>query len=356
MKSSVAAVVPLFLIFIQESSGSMTCGDCWCTFNPTGTNDSATCPPRPDGIIERLPSASVVAYKSFVEESPLDLATPGGDKNCYPFRDRMGTTPNFPESELPQCQLPTGPSTAVCAYKYSDPSTTTNGGVECTGRSYRVVQYDTVDDAVQEGASVIHKGKCGVCSNANDVGLRGSEIDFQQEILLCSLDYSLSGSNPNRFQALIDCMSDPTKSIGFSEPCARLWAHYSALNFFLCSEPCASGLTGTISFNGPPPKCEPSDCRQCTIDLIQDIFDDLSGFTMNGAGFLEDIVYPCDEYYPIFHDPCIGAHSDGPADPNGGGATNNPTPAPTPTSSAVSPSRAVLTTTALFVSLGFLVQ
>mmetsp|Transcript_19578 Transcript_19578/g.45586 ORF Transcript_19578/g.45586 Transcript_19578/m.45586 type:complete len:269 (+) Transcript_19578:219-1025(+) len=264
----------------------------------------------------------------------MDLTTPTGDPNCFPFQEVVGPIDNFPESQWPQCQIPTGPPTAVCAFQYPDPTA-------CIGKSYTIKQYDSFQQAEADNATVIHVGACGVCSNANDMAVR-TGVDLQEESILCGVQYSLSGAS-NRFDELVSCFTNP-ETVGFTDPCGRLWAHYSATNSYLCNAACASGFEGNVEVNKPPPMCALSDCIACGFSQFGLVMDDIQGFTRFRSGLLEDIIHPCNKTVPLVHDPCPGIQ------------LIVPTAAPSPTSSPSGASHlSTKATTVMLIVVGVLV-
>jgi hypothetical protein len=120
------------------------------------------------------------------------------------------------------------------------------------------------------------------------------------------------------FDDLIECYS----SIGFTDSCSALWAHWGTTNEALCSSTClkeAQALFGMdsvgaeeismIPSNGAPPLCSLSECQSCSFNMFEEDFDALAGIwkSPRNAGMLDNIVHDCQSFYPIEnHDPCQG--------------------------------------------------
>ena len=310
------------------------------TVNPDGTTPNATCPPYgPEfGITDSHPRSVFETYKSFELTTPvLTLQPPPGSSSCYPFRDVIGTL-GFVESEAPQCIRPRKTDTMVCAFKYEESSEPTNfpsaspsmmtmigdanatnatnssmtnvtesPELQCAGRRYAMLEYETAEEAVADGAYVTHTGNCGVCSNAFDLGIRMEKKEtFQASITLCGISFFLAGSrNPNRFNNLIDCLGE-SGDVGYSRPCATLWAYYSATNAYNCSAPCAAGFGGDVPLNKDLPGCPFSDCLACAEDVFQADMNLQSGRSDPNSGMLEQSARACDEFSFVTHDPCPG--------------------------------------------------
>lgn len=124
------------------------CGDCWCI--PYGEFNEC---PNSTGISDTFPESFSV-YDTFelvnANASYLQLRTPEGNE-CYPFADTLGELNGYPKSSLPQCAIPEQTFDTVCAYKFEN-------GVECSGRKYEILTYDSAQAAQEDGAVVTHTG------------------------------------------------------------------------------------------------------------------------------------------------------------------------------------------------------
>lgn len=288
------------------------CGDCWCA-----PGDGNTCPADETGIDSFdadtycvLPSFTLTNSPSFLELKSSD----GSD--CYPFTDSLGSLNNAPQTQLPACVVPSSTATSVCAYKYNPADTT------CKGREYEVVTYDSEADAVADGASVTHSGGCGVCSSAQDLYVRIRDYDtLESNSVLCATVYTLSTA-ADRFDKLVQCYTD----MGFTTPCATMWAHLGAANAIQCGSVCLPDSSGVTKLNEDnPPICEFAPCLECSLDFQAD-FDTIAGRTLYNSGITERIVRPCDVFTRIEHDHCEGTTEigDDPCIPGGPAATQPP--------------------------------
>ena len=125
------------------------CGDCWCI---TDASDGNTCPTDTVGISDTF-SETDELYSTFnLANDPdfLKLQSASGGP-CYPFAEKMGSIPNYPESSEEQCVFPDEDDEMVCAYVY-DPSAT------CEGRTYRIQNFPSTNDAMMSNAAILHKG------------------------------------------------------------------------------------------------------------------------------------------------------------------------------------------------------
>ncbi len=124
------------------------CGDCWCISH----GEFNECPDG-SGISDTFPSSFSI-YDTFELINPdapyLQLRTAEGQE-CYPFADTLGELNGYPKSSLPQCAIPEQSLTTVCAYKFENE-------VDCSGRKYEVLTYDSAEAAQGDGAVVTHRG------------------------------------------------------------------------------------------------------------------------------------------------------------------------------------------------------
>ena len=137
------------------------CGDCWCIWYDDGLDSC----PNSTGISDTFP-ATLAVYDTLELKNPdasyLRLRTPDGQE-CYPFANTLGEVDGYARSTLPQCAIPgftvNGNETtavasmteAVCAYKFQQ-------DVECKGRQYEILTYNSTQEAEDDGAVVTHTG------------------------------------------------------------------------------------------------------------------------------------------------------------------------------------------------------
>lgn len=275
------------------------CGDCWCI--PEGGTIDGTCPELPNGIWQSFPDGWGEQLSTFTLTSDrLTLRTAAGDTDCYPFLDAIGSQV-YSRSSGPQCQRPLlsgGDSGAVvCAYKYADDQA-------CRGREYDMSTYATAEAAVAAGAYVTHSGACGVCSNAQDLGVRMSRFStLQAQSIFCATAHAIT----RNFPALIQCY----ETLGFTNQCSLLWAHFGATNGDVCASKCIPDPTSSvIELFESAPTCALLPCLNCSSSQFEADFDIQAGIkrSVQNSGFNDDIPLSCDSFYEIEdHDPCVGA-------------------------------------------------
>jgi hypothetical protein len=92
--------------------------------------------------------------------------------------------------------------------------------------------------------------------------------------------------------------------LGFSPDCSLLWAHRSAANALDCAAICFADFT----YNGPPPTCTLGTCLACALPFQED-YDVIGGRSYAGSGITENVARPCSAFFPVVHDPCVGAQA-----------------------------------------------
>lgn len=290
MKWIISAVL---LLPVIASTFEPRCGDCWCVPGNDGTDPC----PAFEGVYQSFDESWPDIYSSFVlTSSPLELvAQDGTSSTCFPFTGAVDEVVKYPESTAPACKKFGGSTTSVCAYKSQDLTS-------CRGREYELVTFDTLDEAQEaDGVKVIHSGPCGVCSNAIDFAVRMKTIDdLQSQSISCTFPYYFDRT----FDNVVACY----QKLGFTKPCATLWAHFSVTNLEQCQSVCAP-VGGKITMNQDlPPTCPFTDCIPCSSQFTM-AFNQLAGVYRSAynAGFNDYIAFPCSMFTRIENlDPCEG--------------------------------------------------
>ncbi len=82
---------------------------------------------------------------------------------------------------------------------------------------------------VDAGARLTHHGACGVCSTLADLAVYASDPDLGRPVRQCGVDSFGKG-----FEANVQCL----QALGFTRPCAQIWAWNTANTRRLCLDPC----------------------------------------------------------------------------------------------------------------------
>ena len=144
---------------------------------------------------------------------------------------------------------------------------------------------------------------CGVCSSAVDLWVHIDKYStLKDDTVACATAYTFNQDVNGRFDTLVSCFT----SMGFSEQCSTLTAHFSATNAALCASVCIPDLSGNIVLNEASPTCALGPCLSCSVNFTVD-YNLIGGRTLQGSGILEQIARPCSTLYPVNLDPCQGA-------------------------------------------------
>ena len=287
----------------QQQTLEARCGDCWCV--PEGGVGNGTCPDSNlPGLYQSFPPEWPATYATFVlDQEPLQLQAADGSPDCFPFADALGPLSSYPQSNFPQCVLPQDDSDVVCGFQYTSTDT------PCRGKAYTVQQYASLEalTSTDGGAQLIHSGPCGVCSTAQDLSVRMATFDAINPIsVACATNYLISPDLEGRFDKLIQCYTN----IGFSPPCATLWAHFAATNANVCAVECVPDVTtNQIPLFLDPPFCPAAPCVACGAAKFEGPFNQLAGIWLSAinTGLVEELPYPCDAFtaVPNLGPPCV---------------------------------------------------
>jgi hypothetical protein len=163
-------------------------------------------------------------------------------------------------------------------------------------KKYRLQSFNSEAEAVAAGAFVTHLGPCKLCSTLQDLAIYIENRDLGTSVRECSIDNLLTP-----FPALVSCI----KNLGFSDPCAQIWAYNARNTQRNCFEPCISALLSETIFNVTIPYNNPdgtlSPCILCDEEISGPIFKAYAGRTRRNSGIPVGICRFCDEVIPIAH-------------------------------------------------------
>jgi hypothetical protein len=166
----------------------------------------------------------------------------------------------------------------VCAIKYLD----------LNRKEYEIKNFESKNLAEENGFTVTHQGKCGACSNLNDLAVYLSG-DLTSPVRKCGI-LSLLSNNLS-----LKCLLQ----LGFTETCSQIWL-YNAINtrqncFWICiyswikKEPFAD-IDGRLN-----------RCISCDEDISGPIFKYFSGRSRRNSGIESEIRRPGEQIYNLTH-------------------------------------------------------
>lgn len=188
------------------------------------------------------------------------------------------------------------PPPELMASPYADPPAPTPAGPVCAvvvvdpaAPSYRLATFASADAAAASMAIVTHHDSCGLCSTLADLAVYAREIDLTAPVRQCGIDTLGAGLEAN-----VACLEE----LGFTYPCAQIWAYNTANTRVRCAEPCFRLLgapyhevSGVIN-----------ECLRCDEELSGPVFKAIAGRTRRNTGLASALCRPCNEVQRIAHD------------------------------------------------------
>jgi hypothetical protein len=164
----------------------------------------------------------------------------------------------------------------VCAVKIEDKAQ----------RIYSLETYDDEESAKEAGAIVTHYDSCGKCSTLEDLAVFAGNLDVGKPVKECGLQ---NFNEP--FEKLVECIME----IGFTKPCAQIWAYNVRNTQAVCLRECL----GNEPYHNPDGSLSP--CLQCDEDKSGPVYKAVAGRTRRNTGIASSICRPCNEVQPIQH-------------------------------------------------------
>jgi hypothetical protein len=152
---------------------------------------------------------------------------------------------------------------------------------------YHLENFPDANAATSAGAIVTHQDACGVCSTLQDFAVYAENLDIGADVKKCGL---ANFSKP--FEELVACIQE----LGFTLPCAQIWAYNTRNTQAKCLEECIKNE----KYNQPSGAL--SLCLQCDEIKSGPVFKAVAGRTRRNTGIANSICRPCNEVQPIQHD------------------------------------------------------
>lgn len=165
----------------------------------------------------------------------------------------------------------------VCAVRFSD----TMPG------AYMVETHATADEATAAGAVVTHAGACGVCSSLADLAVYAGTPDLTAPVRQCGLDHLAD------FAGLVTCL----EGLGFTPPCAQVWAYNTDHTRAACGSVCLRLLRAPYHL----PDGGLNECLLCDETQSGEVFKAVAGRTRRNSGLANAMCRPCSEVVRLDH-------------------------------------------------------
>jgi len=155
-------------------------------------------------------------------------------------------------------------------------------------KTYRLESFESETAVEQAGAILTHHDPCGLCSTLTDFAVYEEDRDIGDAVRNCGLSNFAAP-----FEDLVDCMME----LGFTKPCAQIWAYNTRNTQQNCLEFC---LNGTVSYHLEDGSL--NDCLACDEEISGPVFKAVAGRTRRNTGLASSICRPCEEVQPVAHD------------------------------------------------------
>ncbi len=154
-------------------------------------------------------------------------------------------------------------------------------------RRYHLQTFASEAAARDAGATPTHVGGCGVCSPLADLAVYLRHTDLTAPVRACGLEASDDA-------ALVTCL----EALGFTRPCAQIWAYNTVHTRDACIIPCLAALDAPYHH----PDGGLNDCLLCDERESGAVFKAVAGRTRRNTGIASSMCRPCSEVRPLVHD------------------------------------------------------
>lgn len=217
------------------------------------------------------------------------------NSRCQPVCECDGKTSKtftVEELSLMKAYTNTNPIAEITTNPYDLPLETKPAGIcavvieDKATKKYHLETFSTEAEAKNAGAIVTHIDACGACSTLQDLTVYAENLDVGAAVRKCAI---LNLSNP--LDSLILCI----ENIGFTKPCAQIWAYNTKNTQAECFSVCISNNTynnedGTLS-----------ECLQCDETKSGPVFKAVAGRTRRNTGIANAICRFCEEVQVVEH-------------------------------------------------------
>lgn len=156
------------------------------------------------------------------------------------------------------------------------------------GAEYTLETYPSSESARAAGAIVTHFGACGLCSPLQDLAVYMEHPDLTTPVRECGLKSFREGD-----EAVRQCILE----LGFTEPCAQIWAYNTAHTRKQCLEPCFRALNDP--YHNPDGSL--NACILCDELKSGDVFKAVAGRTRRNTGLASALCRPCQDVSVLDH-------------------------------------------------------
>jgi hypothetical protein len=157
---------------------------------------------------------------------------------------------------------------------------------EAEGR-YELATFASETEASEAGAILTHHDACGRCSTLQDLAVYAEILDLTAPVRQCGVE------NFGDHQGTVVCL----EALGFTLPCAQIWAFNTANTRDQCLSICASLLDAPYH----EPDGALNACLLCDEEQSGSVFKAVAGRTRRNTGIASALCRPCEEAKPVAH-------------------------------------------------------
>lgn len=154
-------------------------------------------------------------------------------------------------------------------------------------KKYHLKTFNDEKSAEEAGGIITHYDACGLCSTLQDLAVYAENLDIGKDVKECGLK-NLTAP----FRNLVSCIEE----LGFTKPCAQIWA-YNVRN---TQEKCIQYCLSNEKYNQSDGTLSP--CLECDEVKSGPVFKHVAGRTRRNTGIANAICRSCDELQPVKHD------------------------------------------------------
>jgi hypothetical protein len=153
---------------------------------------------------------------------------------------------------------------------------------------YRLQTFPDLPAAEAAGGVPTHTGACGACSSLQDLAVYLALPNLGGPVRQCALLSLTQGD-----QATLECIT----GLGFSAPCAQIWAFNSAHTRTACQDVCLAALNAPNHL----PDGSLNPCLTCDEEQSGPVFKAVAGRTRRNSGVPTAICRPPEEVEALLH-------------------------------------------------------
>lgn len=303
------------------------CTNCWCDPAGDGTSDYSSCSNSCPKLKKRE-----LKYDSDMIDGFLDHTQIGGygglePPDCQPYPSLASAFGQVSCNRVERKRA----RKQVCGFKYNNTDRCDSG----SNRFYELNTYKNKHRAITDGAVITHTGRCGACSNHQDLAIYMKPgvldivsfacgllfVDFTKLDFPLKPEIEIAATFPltkQCFQTLNFTVMDPQS--GLTPDCAHVWASNSMNTAVNCWEgysckkrkadsvPSVDCCKTAILLQQWEPNdsdtCELNGCLKCDEKKSGRIFKKYAGRTRRNSGIIGAIKRPCTSIANLKQDPC----------------------------------------------------